>query len=92
MKSNLHHQKEHKMYSDDELRDAIRHFQASIDRLLIDIAIALQPWEKTVQSAMTTAFAPFFKRLRDNYPEAFDEDGALRDNWLEIVRVRGMEG
>lgn len=66
------------MLTDDEARDAIRDFQAAIDRLVIDVAIALKPWAESTQHALTAAFTPFFERLRDDYPEAFDEDGVLR--------------
>ena len=80
------------MLTDDEAQKAIRQFQAAIDRLLIDIAIALQPWAETAQRAMTTAFTPFFERLRDDYPEAFDGDGAPRADWLEVVRESKERG
>ncbi len=35
------------MLTDDEARDAIRDFQAAIDRLVIDVAIALKPWAES---------------------------------------------
>jgi hypothetical protein len=74
------------MLTDDEAQEATRNFQASIDRLFIDVAAALHPWAKTTQNALIAAFAPIFEQLRDDCPEAFDDDGNLRDDWLEIVR------
>ena len=39
-----------------------------------------------IHDTLINAFTPFFERLRDDYPEAFDDDGNLREDWLEIVK------
>lgn len=74
--------------TDDEARDAILQFTAAIDRAVIDFAIAAKSWAVVAQSALCSAWAPFFERLRDDYPDAFTESGELRSDWIDVVSSR----
>ena len=44
---------------------------------------ALTTWE--AHDSLCVGMQPFFENLKRDYPEAFDEDGTLRDDWIFIV-------
>ena len=80
------------MLTDDEALEAIRQFQAAIDRLAIDIVIAIKPLVDHVlhaRDAMIDAFAPFFERLHDDWLWAWEQH-QLREGYDPGPRQAGQ--
>lgn len=61
----------------DELAGAFEDVSEVISNFAI---IAVEAFDNLV-----TGLRPYFEYLEQNYPEAFDENGKLRDDWLTIV-------
>lgn len=60
----------------------------TIDDVLTEISQAFSGFALTTREAhdsLCVGMQPFFEHLKRDYPEAFDEDGTLRDDWIFIV-------